>query len=281
MTSNATQINFANVLLDFRSKAFTTTQVSTGRNIVKVAANTTAPYTFSGNDRRFGIVYPIKSKNIFLPFDQRVKSPLDKSEDDVGVVILDPQQTATMLALWPNLATQMLPKLPAIDFNKTLIGKEPLLSVGFGVTDIVQKPNKGGAAVPDDYGMRRMAYETFNNISSDSLHASENYAQGNGGSCYGDSGSGLYKEIKDSAGNVIDLIQVSVISTGDNVCRASDVSYRLDLAQKDLNSNMKVSGEFVKCAVAVANQIFTADNAATYDTLYVALHNQCGAKNIP
>ena len=64
------------------------------------------------------------------------------------------------------------------------------------------------------------SYETFAALNKTLLRLSQNPATDNGGACFGDSGGPNF--LHDS--NKL----VSITITGDSVCRATNVTYRLD-----------------------------------------------------
>jgi hypothetical protein len=69
---------------------------------------------------------------------------------------------------------------------------------------------------------RMYSFSSFNALSPGYLRLSQNPATGDGGTCYGDSGGPNFLSV--------DGIQilVSVTTTGDSACRATNVDYRLD-----------------------------------------------------
>jgi hypothetical protein len=69
-------------------------------------------------------------------------------------------------------------------------------------------------------GVRRFVDQGFNSLTTSWLRLSENPSTGSGGTCFGDSGGPHF--LGDS-GTV-----VALTVTGDSVCRATDVDYRLD-----------------------------------------------------
>ncbi len=73
-------------------------------------------------------------------------------------------------------------------------------------------------------GTREYATSTFNAVGPSYLHLSQNPATGNGGTCYGDSGGPNFLGAGPTETNIIAGITI----TGDAVCRATNVVYRLD-----------------------------------------------------
>jgi secreted trypsin-like serine protease len=92
-------------------------------------------------------------------------------------------------------------------------------TVGYGA---VMRVNMG-PGLDEDFlsdGYRNGAVSSYNALNRSWLHTSQNAALGDGGTCYGDSGGPYF--LGDS--NVIAAIAI----TGDQVCRATGVSLRLD-----------------------------------------------------
>jgi len=66
------------------------------------------------------------------------------------------------------------------------------------------------------------ALSSFSALGSATLRLSQNPATGDGGTCYGDSGGPNFVDV----GGKTVLAATTV--TGDNVCRSTNVDYRLD-----------------------------------------------------
>ena len=92
-------------------------------------------------------------------------------------------------------------------------------SVGYGAYEVTNGPG-GHQYLYDD--RRMVATGTLNAINPTWLRISMNPSTGNGGTCYGDSGGPNF--LGDT--NIIAAITI----TGDAVCRATNVDYRLDTA---------------------------------------------------
>jgi secreted trypsin-like serine protease len=125
---------------------------------------------------------------------------------DIAVVVLDTAVTGITPAL-----------LPAAGSLSGLSGGQRFTSVGYGAREVVNGPG-GKRYVYDDRRMR--ATGTLNAINKAWLRISMNPATGNGGTCYGDSGGP----------NFLGTTQIiaAITITGDAVCRATNVTYRLD-----------------------------------------------------
>jgi V8-like Glu-specific endopeptidase len=114
-----------------------------------------------------------------------------------------------------------LPTLGLLDQMKkagTLNGTY-FTSVGYGDQEPTNEP--GGKVYPFT-GERRVASGEFNSLTDVWLKISQNPATGDGGTCYGDSGGPEF---------LPNGTQISITISGDSVCRATNVDYRLDTLQ--------------------------------------------------
>lgn len=133
--------------------------------------------------------------------------------EDIAVITLD----KTIKGITPVA----LPKAGLLDKMKkagTLNGTV-FTSVGYGDQEPTNEP--GGKVYPFT-GERRAATGEFNSLTDVWLKISQNPATGDGGTCYGDSGGPEF---------LPDGTQISITITGDSVCRATNVDYRLDTPQ--------------------------------------------------
>ena len=124
---------------------------------------------------------------------------------DIAVVVLD-----NPLRITPA----KLPKLGSLDSLK--VG-DPITSVGYGAQSVTMG---AGGATFNYADIRYVATGSVNALNSAWIRASMNPATGDGGTCYGDSGGPNF--LGDS--NII----AGTTITGDFVCRATNVDYRLD-----------------------------------------------------
>jgi hypothetical protein len=108
-------------------------------------------------------------------------------------------------------------RLPAADSLSNLPGSQQFTSVGYGAYAVTKGPG-GHQFLYND--VRMVATGTLNSINPAWLHISMNPSTGNGGTCYGDSGGPNF--LGDT-----DILAATTI-TGDSVCRATNVDYRLD-----------------------------------------------------
>jgi hypothetical protein len=163
----------------------------------------------------------------WVTFDQH---PTASSTYYAGTVTLDPQYDKTTthdnlyahdiydyavvhLDAEPGITPASLP--PAGE-DAALPHGQPLTVVGYG-TSVTQG---GGAPTYPPTGQRESASLTLQTVTANWMHESQNPVLGNGGACGGDSGGPNYL-----AGTHMVL---STTITGDMVCRATNVSIRLD-----------------------------------------------------
>ena len=110
-----------------------------------------------------------------------------------------------------------LAQLPAEDSLSDLSRGQRFTSVGYGAYEVTNGPG-GHQYLYND--VRMVATGRLNAVTPSWLRISMNPARGNGGTCYGDSGGPNF--LGDT--NIIAAITI----TGDTVCRATNVDYRLD-----------------------------------------------------
>ena len=125
---------------------------------------------------------------------------------DIAVVVLDRAVKGITSAL-----------LPIAGSLSDLSSSQTFTSVGYGAYEVTNSPG-GHQYLYDD--RRMVAVGTLNATNKTWLRISMNASTGNGGTCYGDSGGPNFL----GQTNVIAAITI----TGDAVCRATNVTYRLD-----------------------------------------------------
>jgi hypothetical protein len=108
-------------------------------------------------------------------------------------------------------------QLPAAGSLSKLPHDQLFTSVGYGAHEVTHSPG-GHQFLYDD--VRMVATGTLNSTNPAWLRISMNPATGDGGTCYGDSGGPNF--LGDT-----DVVAATTI-TGDSVCRATNVDYRLD-----------------------------------------------------
>ena len=124
---------------------------------------------------------------------------------DIAVVVLDSAPGITPARL-PSAGS--LSKLPK---------DQPITSVGYGAHEVTNSPG-GHQYLYDD--VRMVATGTLKATNPAWLRVSMNPSTGNGGTCYGDSGGPNFLGSSD--------VVAATTITGDAVCRATNVDYRLD-----------------------------------------------------
>jgi secreted trypsin-like serine protease len=126
---------------------------------------------------------------------------------DIAVVVLDTAPRITPA------------RLPAAGSLSNLPADQQFTSVGYGAHAVTNSPG-GHQYLYDD--VRMVATGTLNSINPAWLRISMNPSTGDGGTCYGDSGGPNFL-------GSTDIVAATTI-TGDAICRATNVDYRLDTA---------------------------------------------------
>ena len=127
---------------------------------------------------------------------------------DVAVIVLDKAVK--------GITPARLPKAGSLDSLK--VG-DKIVSVGYGAQSVTMGAGGANFHYAD---VRYVAVGSVNSINPSWIRASMNPATGDGGTCYGDSGGpNFVGDTNIVAGTTI---------TGDFVCRATNVDYRMDTA---------------------------------------------------
>jgi hypothetical protein len=190
--------------------------------LIDTQAFLTAAHCFTETVRQTGSL-PVT----WVTFDQR---PTASSTYYSGTVSLDPNydKTTTHDNLYAHdvndYAVVHLTSDPGIEraqvptagFEAALPHGQSLTVVGYG-TSVTQG---GGAPTYPPTGQRESARLTLQTVTTNWMHESQNWVHGNGGACSGDSGGPNYL----SRTHIV----LSTTITGDMVCRATNVSIRLD-----------------------------------------------------
>jgi len=132
--------------------------------------------------------------------------------NDVAVIVLDEPITTIEPASLPPAG--LLDQLKAAGALKD----QTFVAVGYGT---VRDDKTGGFHPLYWEGARRFVAQTYNALNKGWLRLSMNPSTGDGGTCYGDSGGPHFL----GESNMV----VSVTVTGDSPCRATDVTYRMDI----------------------------------------------------
>jgi hypothetical protein len=144
-------------------------------------------------------------------YNQRQSDPAD-----LGVLILPTRATR-------GIAPATLPTLGLLDQLSAAgtLQMKRFTAVGYGLQNRVT-----GGGLPyfqDQNPIPRMyAFSSFSALGPAYLRLSQNPAKGEGGTCYGDSGGPNFISLGGT------LILAATTVTGDDVCRATNVDYRLD-----------------------------------------------------
>lgn len=139
---------------------------------------------------------------------------------DIAVVLLDEPAAAR----YPGIQPASLPTAGLLDQMqraRELRGAR-FTAVGYGVKEI--QVGGGPPSHPFD-GDRWRAVSSHRALENVWLHLSQNVATGDGGTCFGDSGGPNF--LGEFGVNETDVI-AAITVTGDAVCRATNVTYRLD-----------------------------------------------------
>jgi secreted trypsin-like serine protease len=129
---------------------------------------------------------------------------------DIAVVVLDRSVTGITPA-----------RLPAAGSLSDLPRGTRFTSVGYGAQSVTRGPGGHTYHYAD---IRYAGAGTLDAITKSWLHISGNPARGDAGTCYGDSGGPNFL----GAGSDETRIVAGTTITGDAICRATNVDYRLD-----------------------------------------------------
>ncbi len=135
----------------------------------------------------------------------------------------DPHDIAVVrLAVAQALPTAQLPAAGQFDNLKQTNRDQQFTAVGYGGEEPI--PTPGSGIVIGYLDIRQFATSSLNAVNGAWLRLSQNPSTGNGGTCYGDSGGPNFLGAGAGPTDVIAGITI----TGDSVCRATNVIYRLD-----------------------------------------------------
>ena len=138
---------------------------------------------------------------------------------DIAVIVLR-KRAATR---YPGIQPAALPTAALFDHlaeQNGLKGQE-FTAVGYGA---LEPTIGGGPPLFQLTGERRVAVSSFDALNEAWLRLSQNNATGDGGTCFGDSGGPNFL----GAGNDETEIIAGITVTGDAMCLATNVIYRLD-----------------------------------------------------
>ncbi len=136
---------------------------------------------------------------------------------DIGALVLASNVQGVTPATLPVCG--LLDQLRAQNGLKTAV----FTPVGYGLQNRVVG---GGVPFFQDLNPipRMFTFSSFNSLNPGYLRLSQNPSTGNGGTCYGDSGGPNFFTVNGQQ------VLAAITITGDSVCRATNVDYRLDTA---------------------------------------------------
>jgi hypothetical protein len=136
---------------------------------------------------------------------------------DIAVLLVDSRQTR-------GITPAVLPSAGLLDRLAAQNGLNGTVytAVGYGLQN---RNTGGGQPFFDDRNPvpRMFAFSSFHSLNGGYLRLSMNPATGDGGTCFGDSGGPNFLTVN----GVQTLVAITI--TGDAVCRATNVVYRLDI----------------------------------------------------
>ena len=133
---------------------------------------------------------------------------------DIAVVVLDKPVK--------NIAPAQIPDLGFLD-RQVLNDSTKFTSVGYGVQEPSNPPGGGGPVLVHQQA-REFSVGSFKGITQDTLTTWMKIANGDGGTCFGDSGGPTFW----GAGATERSIVVSITITGDGACKSTNVTNRMD-----------------------------------------------------
>jgi Trypsin len=142
-------------------------------------------------------------------------NPSQSDSGDIAVLILEKSVNGITPATLPTAG--LLDELAEQNGLKGAV----FTAVGYGVQNRVVG---GGVPFHQDLNPipRMFAFSSFHSLNVGYLRLSQNPATGDGGTCFGDSGGPNFFTVDGSQ------IIAAITITGDSVCRATNVTYRLD-----------------------------------------------------
>lgn len=143
-------------------------------------------------------------------------NPAQSDSGDIAVLLIDLRATRAITPATLPVAG-LLDRLVAAN----ALDGVPFTNVGYGLQNRVVG---GGVPFFQDLNPipRMFSFSTFNALNQAFLRLSQNPSTGDGGTCFGDSGGPQFLDV-DGTRTI-----VSITITGDAVCRATNVTYRLD-----------------------------------------------------
>ena len=157
---------------------------------------------------------------LLIPVNQVVTNPSFNQRQS------DPGDIAVLLVAASDTQGITPATLPTAGLLKQLSAHNGLkdavfTAVGYGVQNRV---NGGGPPFFQEFNPapRMYAFSSFNALNGGFVRLSQNPSTGNGGTCFGDSGGPNFLSVDGAR------ILAAITITGDAVCRAANVDYRVD-----------------------------------------------------
>ena len=154
-------------------------------------------------------------------------------QNDLAIVVFNEDETDDIADEWGGIngfdAASLIPLNYLSDLKKKDLKALEVKNVGYGIIERLNFPgsNAGGVMPAQGYGVRRVSFpSSVLSIDQTRVHMSQNPAREDEGTCNGDSGSPNYINYEGDP-NVI----VSVTSSGDSFCRATNIGARVDTPQ--------------------------------------------------
>jgi hypothetical protein len=151
-------------------------------------------------------------------------------QNDLALVLFDQDETQVIMEMWGNIPgfnpASIVPPNFLSDLKKKDLKMLEVKNVGYGIIERLVFPgsNAGGVKPAQGYGVRRVSFpSSVLSIDPTRVHMSQNPAREDEGTCNGDSGSPNYIDYLGDP----DVI-VSVTSSGDSFCRATNIGARVD-----------------------------------------------------
>jgi len=150
-------------------------------------------------------------------------------KNDLAIVVFNQSEIQEIIARWGIdgfWPAELVPPNFLHDLKKKDLKKIEVKNVGYGIIERLHFPgsNGGGVKPAQGYGVRRVSFpSSVISIDPTRVHMSQNPAREDEGTCNGDSGSPNYIDYWGDP-NVI----VSVTSSGDSFCRATNIGARID-----------------------------------------------------
>lgn len=206
--------------------------------------------------------YPVRGGTVVLHPDYGPPGSWNP-QNDLAIVVFNSEETQLIWDTWGGIdgfdAASIVPPDYLSDLKKKELKALEVKNVGYGIIERLHFPgsNAGGVMPAQGYGVRRVSLpSSVLSIDPTRVHMSQNPAREHKGTCNGDSGSPNYIEY-DGVPNAI----VSVTSSGDAFCRATNIGARVDTpsAVEFINCVLYGSGNLDDCGIVVIEPVVNGD----------------------